>query len=394
MSLEPSSNVANSTHQNIQELITKIDSLQKKEKAAYKQLHDHEKLRTAMCDNENNTGQTLCCSLPGKKHSDLSNALDLDNTTAKKVKTSDGSYQIIGEECKFKQNGGETYSQQIVDEINRLTDERVILFETLTNMYANVQRDVSETRSDLVDQMTVVGVVEEELGNARLNLKSLAGAKNNMNRMAEINTYYGKRYQAHTGIMKMIIMICVPLLILAILGKKGIIGNNFTHPLAIVVIVVGGYFLLSRLWDLWWRDNMNYDEYDWDFDPNSANPTVYQYDKQAFNHANFGTSIEDDFHSLASDLGIECIGKNCCGDNMEYDSKTNKCVDKKAHNKNSNHAAHHARASDDAKKQAEAFDVMMPVNSSISYNASSECNGIQTTVRPYASDDENQYAKV
>ena len=100
----------------------------------------------------------------------------------------------------------------------------------------------------------------------------------------------------------MIIMLCVPLLVLAILAKKEIIGEHFTHPLALVIIIVGGYFLLRQIADLWWRDNMNYDEYDWDFDPADHHPSVYEYDLHQIDQSQLGDSMKQDLDSVESDL--------------------------------------------------------------------------------------------
>lgn len=428
----PSGSNVDSTHQNIEQLVQRIAALQKEEEATQKKLLAHEETRNEMCpgDSKTMTGftfttdhhtqyQTPCCSWEdqsketegerGLKPLDdrgapgiadagsrtpggaLSFAELGDYNAANSVTTSLGNTHTKGKECLFKQNGADAYSEQLMDQIHRLANERAELFKTLLNIYANVQRDVSETRSDLVDQLTVVGVVEQELTNARSNLGSLDGAKNNKNRMALINTYYGKRYQAHTGIMKMIIMICVPLLILAILGKRGTIGNNITRPLALIVIIVGGFFLFRRVWDLSSRDNMNYDEYNWSFDPDDVEPTVYQYDKEHLDKSDIGDHISSDLHALASDLGVECIGPNCCSKGMKYDHEQKRCVEGKGHH--DKNAPHHRRAAADARNQAEAFEVMRPTEGT-SYVAPPGCHSIPSTVRPYASEDEEQYAKV
>jgi uncharacterized membrane-anchored protein YhcB (DUF1043 family) len=426
----PSGSNVDSTHQNIEQLVQRIAALQKEEEATQKKLLAHEETRNEMCpgDYKTTTGlifttdhhtqyQTPCCSWEdeskstGQGHMPPSDrgapgfadaesrapggtwsfANVDDYNAANSVTTSLGNTHVKGQECLFKQNGADAYSQQLMDQIHRLANERAELFKTLLNIYANVQRDVAETRSDLVDQLTVVEVVEQELTNARSNLNALSGAKNNKNRMALINTYYGKRYQAHTGIMKMIIMICVPLLILAIVGKKGFIGDNITRPLALIVIIVGGFFLFQRIWDLSSRDNMNYDEYNWDFEPDSVKSTMLQYDKKQLDKSDIGDRISSDLHTLASDLGVECIGPNCCSKGMRYDQEQNRCVEDKGHH--DKNAPHHRRAAADAKKQAEAFEVMRPTEGT-SYVAPPGCLPMPSTVRPYASQDEEQYARV
>ena len=430
-----------STQQNIEQLVKRIQDLQAKENQLQIALVEHEGWRNEMCPGalESQTGfdffgagttthdtnyQVPCCSKLEEEGASKTDRSDdshasrqmrssttppsgLSSQTSKTLQTAydkaiDYGYnpQIVnwdentdtwpnkdkdkdkklhsgrGRQCHFEQAGGPEKSKQLLAQINSLATERTELFKTLMSIYANVQRDVSETRSDLVDQLTVVGVVEEELGNARTNLEALAGAKSNKYRMSEINTYYGKQYHAHTGIMKMIILICLPLLILAILGKKGYIGANITRPLALIVIIVGGYFLITRVWDLWWRDNMNYDEYNWDFDPASAKPTVYEYDKAQFESTGIGANISDNLHSFASDLGIECIGPNCCSKGMKYDQKLDKCVEKTAHE-----AKHEA----DVKKQVEAFEEFSPETSGVHRDTSGSVDG-RDTMAPQAYD--------
>lgn len=223
---------------------------------------------------------------------------------------------------------GDTAAQQpIIDKINELSDMRIGLFKSLTSMYDQLQNSVAETRVDLVDQMTVVGVVEHELNNAKANLNKLQDTRHSRMRLVEINTYYGKRYEAHAGVMRLLIFICVPLLILAILGKKGIISGNIANTLTLIVIVIGVFVLGRRLIDLYYRSNMNYDEYTWDFDPTNMNPTVYEYDKAQLQGTDIKKAIQDDAKALAAGVGLGCIGQSCCSDGMSFDEKKNKCVE-------------------------------------------------------------------
>lgn len=224
-------------------------------------------------------------------------------------------------------SGDKAKQQPIINKINELSQMRTNLFKSLTSMYDMLQNSVAESRVDLVDQMTVVGVVENELNNAKANLNKLQDTKNSRMRMVEINTYYGKRYQAHAGVMKLLIFICVPLLILAILAKKGIIPGNWAGNLTLLVIVIGAFILIKRLIDLGYRDNMNYDEYTWDFDPAAMNPTVYEYDKQQLANTNIKQKIESSAQAMAAGIGLGCVNSACCSSGMTFDEKKNKCVE-------------------------------------------------------------------
>ena len=56
----------------------------------------------------------------------------------------------------------------IVKKINELSAMRMTMFQELESMYASMQGRVAQSRIDLVDQMTVTGVMEQELNNAGL----------------------------------------------------------------------------------------------------------------------------------------------------------------------------------------------------------------------------------
>ncbi len=224
-------------------------------------------------------------------------------------------------------SGDAATQNKLVKRINELSEMRISLFKTLSDMYDSLQNSVAETRVDLVDQMTVVGIVENELNHAKANLNSLESAKNNKMRMVEINTYYGQRYQAHTGVMKLIIMITVPLLILAILNKKGLIPSNIANGLTTLILIVSAILFIRRIMDLSSRDNMNYDEIDWKFNPDAISPTVYEYDKQQLTGTQIESDVQNAAQNLATNIGLGCIGASCCSKDMTYNHSTNKCVE-------------------------------------------------------------------
>lgn len=214
--------------------------------------------------------------------------------------------------------------EQVIQKINELSQMRSNLFNNLKDIYVYEQGNVSESRNDLVNQMTTAGIIENELNNAKKTLGALEAEKSNSLRMVEINEYYGKRYGAQADLMKTITLFCIPLLILAILMQKELIpksigGGVMSLILAIAIIYCG------RMWyDIISRDNMNYDAYNWYWDKNANDPTVYEYDKEQIDGA--VTSAEDSLQGLGKDLGT-CIGDACCSDKMVYDKDKMKCVE-------------------------------------------------------------------
>jgi hypothetical protein len=207
--------------------------------------------------------------------------------------------------CKTKLSTGNT--DAIVNRINQLSDVRMSLYKSLNYTYQTMQKNVNTSRSELVQLLTVVSVVEDELNSAKTQLNHLYGIKDNKMRMVEINTYYGKRYRAQAGLMKLIIFICVLLLVLSILRKKGLINDSISNILVGIVITLGIFFIIWRILDIYWRDNMNYDEYNFNFDPNVRNKLDFGYKAPGIPK-------------------IDCIGNSCCTDGMIYNNEIRKCV--------------------------------------------------------------------
>tara|TARA_A100001011_G_scaffold241703_1_gene249736 strand:+ start:5977 stop:6912 length:936 start_codon:yes stop_codon:yes gene_type:complete len=223
-------------------------------------------------------------------------------------------------------SGGISSDQDaIVKKINELSTMRMTMFQELEAMYGSMQGRVAQSRIDLVDQMTVTGVMEQELNNAKKNMNLLSETKSNKMRMVEINTYYASKYHAQSEFMKLIIMVCAPLLILAICAKKGWIPKNIANGVMALIIVIGGFFVIRKAINISSRNNMNFDEFDWSWDPDANNLTVYEYDKQQLQGAT--QEIEDDVNSFAKNMGLGCIGSACCASGTKYDDEKQKCIE-------------------------------------------------------------------
>jgi len=257
----------------------------------------------------------------------LKQAEDRQATILKNINQLQEQEKKLYRELEVSAATGGVFGDQdaIVKKINELSTMRMTMFQELESMYASMQGRVAQSRIDLVDQMTVTGVMEQELNNAKKNMNLLSATKANKMRMVEINTYYASKYRAQGEFMKLIIMVCAPLLILAICAKKGWIPQNIANGVMAVIIVIGGYFIIRRAIDIGSRNNMNFDEFDWAWDPDANNPTVYEYDKEQLEGAS--QDVEDDVNSFAKDMGLGCVGSACCAAGTTYDDKKQQCIE-------------------------------------------------------------------
>jgi hypothetical protein len=203
--------------------------------------------------------------------------------------------------------------KQIVDKINEISQMRINLYSNLKDSYSNYQQDVSSSRNIINDQMVSVDVIENELNNSKRRLNLLEAQKNNKIRLVEINTYYGKQYNAHKQIMQIVVIICIPILILTVLASKGILPSKLSTILSSIIIVIGLFIIGGKIIDLSNRDNMNFDEYNWYFDKENA-PV---------------SSTEETTDSSSDPWATPtytCVGAECCNEYTTYDSTQNKCI--------------------------------------------------------------------
>ena len=185
------------------------------------------------------------------------------------------------------------------------------MYVGLKDMYSFYQRDVSASGTTLVQQMEAVDILENELNDAKIKLNLLEDEKNNTLRLVQINTYYGKRYNAHSRLMKIIVIMCIPLIILAVLANKGILPPNLYVFTSGLIIVIGLVIIGLQLIDISNRSNMNWDEYNWYFDKKNAETTTAD-----------TTSSSNPWGSVS----FTCIGSACCYEGSTYDETNNICV--------------------------------------------------------------------
>ena len=215
---------------------------------------------------------------------------------------------------------GDTVIIDLVDKINSIADSRIVMFQTLSNSAHLLQAGVSQSRTDLVAQMTLLQVVEDQLNQAKKQIDRLQNRNDTKMRMVEINTYYGKRYEAQGNLMKKIIMVCMPILVLFILKKKGILPETIANYVIGITIAVGAFFIVQSIWDISTRSNMEFDQYNWAYaQPDSQVPTKWQYNK-----ANL-FKFDNLFANLMENLGV-CVSDKCCDKGLAYDKKLSRCV--------------------------------------------------------------------
>lgn len=207
-----------------------------------------------------------------------------------------------------------------ITQIRNTSAARIVLFKTISDKSDVLQAGVANSRTDLVSQMTLLGVVEDQLNQAKTQINTLQNHNDTQMRLVEVNTYYGKRYEAQSKLMKMIILICVPLLILFILKKKGLIPELISNYAIGITIAVGAIFIIREVWNIFTRSNMNFDEFDWKYeDPTNQVPSIWQYNKEHM------FDFDNPIKALVGNLGL-CVADECCSPGQFYNKDKRKCM--------------------------------------------------------------------
>jgi len=219
------------------------------------------------------------------------------------------------EALSVKQNPNANEQNQILQKIQELQQLKTSLYTSVSTNYATTQSNVAISRNSLVNEMAVGGIVEHELKNVQGNLGALQDARYGKLRMAEINNYYGDKYDTQAKVMKTIVYFCIPILILGLLMKRQILPSNIALILIAIVLGLAIVVVLFQLFDIASRDNMNFSEYNFPFDPTAVDSN------------DLGNPNDQ---PVKADLSLSCAGKACCPDGntngTKWDTTNKQCV--------------------------------------------------------------------
>jgi uncharacterized membrane protein (DUF485 family) len=134
-------------------------------------------------------------------------------------------------------------------------------------------------------------------------------------RKIEINTYYDKTYKEYINILKVIIFACVILVPIVIANKNSLLPNNITNVLVIAIIFLTIIYIITKLVDIYMRDNKDFDK------------ARIPYDREAAILQKSGVLTKK--NNLLSSFSLTCIGADCCPESsgvLYYDTTKNRCV--------------------------------------------------------------------
>jgi len=152
----------------------------------------------------------------------------------------------------------------IIGKIGELTQLRVQLYQMLQRIDTDQSQVANQSGQLVATQLRSVKIVEDTLNKSKLLLQKLQSQRMEKLRVIEINNYYSKMYQAHTVILKWVIIWVV------VLALCFYFNNTITIVLAVIASVYFSIKVGYLVLDTSNRSTQNFDQYDWAFDPSSA----------------------------------------------------------------------------------------------------------------------------
>jgi hypothetical protein len=169
-------------------------------------------------------------------------------------------------------------------------------------------------------QDNVNKIINDETENNNKSLESVENEKNNKMRLVEINSYYEKKYSEQIKIMKIIIVTCVLSLILWLIDSRQFLPiPSFIFAILISVsITIGSITVFYKCYDLFMRNNIDYDQFDFDI-PEYKLPKIDTSKIIGLTGTTGPTQPQDESSK-------QCVNEECCPSGFAYNSDLNYCT--------------------------------------------------------------------
>ena len=211
----------------------------------------------------------------------------------------------------------------ILNQVDNMVITNTNKLDTIASDSSLAANNSSLLDSTIKDHASAIDLIERVTATNTSKVDELTASKNNHLRQLELNTYENKQYTAHSAIVRTFVVLACILLILTILTNQKIIPQSVSITIAAIVAIIGFFLLGYQVLDTSTRDNMVYDEYNWNFNPKNQKPTVIQHD---MNELGFGGAGGVGLDGRAALAGMGCMGEDCCAEGLEYDTDARKCI--------------------------------------------------------------------
>ena len=180
--------------------------------------------------------------------------------------------EILGASKDISNEKVQSDITEIFKQIETLNKVKNTIFQSLITSYELNQSQLNASRYAYADSIMALKIIEENLNNKQKILNDALAIRDNSERMVGVNTYYTRRYEEHSSVLKYVVLFCGIIIFAIFLMKIGIINNTISSIIIIASLAVGAIIIGGKVWDLSRRSNIDYDQYTFKFNPTDAPP--------------------------------------------------------------------------------------------------------------------------
>jgi hypothetical protein len=169
-------------------------------------------------------------------------------------------------------NNPETNKQikKLLAEIENIEKIKTSIYNTLTTTYKLTQEQIDAIRPVVANSNVANQLMADALNVKLKQLGEQIDLHNNSERMIGVNNYYARRYEAHSSVMKKIVLFCGIIILIIFLMKIGIINDGISSVLIIATLAIGLVIVGKEVWDISRRSNIDFDKYNYPFNPDNV----------------------------------------------------------------------------------------------------------------------------
>jgi len=125
--------------------------------------------------------------------------------------------------------------------------------------YTNFKNQMDNYNNDITNSNVFMSYLN--------NNKKLLNNDNSANniRQIEINNYYTSKYNSESNILKNVVMFCCLALVGSLFFLKGVISESLYIVYLGILLFIGFITVVYGIYNLYFRDNIKFDEYDFQF---------------------------------------------------------------------------------------------------------------------------------
>ena len=113
--------------------------------------------------------------------------------------------EVLGASINISDEKVQSETNNIFKQIETLNKVKNTIFQSLITSYELNQSQLNASRYAYADSIMALKIIEENLNNKQKILNEALAIRDNSERMVGVNTYYTRRYEEHSNVLKYVI---------------------------------------------------------------------------------------------------------------------------------------------------------------------------------------------